>query len=139
MHHENIINLNVKELRKRKIIIILNSEKDIVGHWVTLLISKSPLNVAIYMDSENKLKHKNPQVFSNIKTFCDNNHLRLIDRSFRNQEFGNYNCGFHVLDTVAKFVHSPRSKFTRYIDALRSNPIERNENHIFNSVKKHFK
>ena len=139
MYHENLIGFNIQKLRKQKIAIILNSEKNNIGHWVTLLISRSPSNFAIYMDSENKLKHENPEVFFNIKNFCNRNNLKLIDRSFRNQKLGNYNCGFHVLDTIAKFVHLSHSKFTHYIDALKSNPIEKNENRIFQSVKKHFK
>ena len=138
MHHENLIDFDIQNLRRQKLAIILNSEKNNVGHWVTLLISRSPSNFAIYMDSENKLKHENPIVFLNIKKFCKKNNLKLIDRSFRNQKIGNYNCGFHVLDTIAKFVHLTNSKFTHYIDALKSNPIETNENRIFQSVKKHF-
>ena len=62
-----------------------------------------------------------------------------MDYSFRSQDFGNYNCGIHALHTIAKFVHLPQAEYINYINALRLNPIESNENRIFNFVKKHFK
>ena len=139
MHHESLSKLDLNELRGRKLAIIINSEEKTLGHWITLLVARSPSNFAIYMDSENKLKHENPNIFSNIKKFCNRNNLKLVDRSFKSQKLGNYNCGFHALHTIAKFIHLSQSEFSHYFDALRSNPFHTNENRIVRFVLRHFK
>ena len=137
--HVHLEKTNISKLTTRKLCFIINSESMIQGHWVALLVIRAPVNVAVYLDSQNLLKQSKPSVYRNIEYFCKKNRLKLIDKSFRMQNLNHKNCGYHALHFIAKFCHLSMDSFNVYLHALRNNPNKMRELSMYLFVKSHFR
>ena len=138
VNHEILQQVNIYKTRQRKLCLIVNSESVIQGHWVVLLVIKAPIQVAIYLDSQNMLKRQRPKVYLSIEKFCKRNSLHLLDKSFQIQNLNHNNCGYHCLHYLAKFVHMSVHSFDHYVASLKRNPSKMKELSIYCFVQRHY-
>ena len=89
------------QLSRTKFTLIMNTnnseeEHPSVGHWIVCHVNPITKK-AILHDSLNEIERCHPKVFSQIKLFCKNRHLKLYIFGIRTQGKDNKNCGLHSL------------------------------------------
>ena len=122
--------------KKKKTAIILNSNQqndNNIGHWCIILIDSS---CCLFIDSLNHIFQHNPLICKNIKNFCLNNQLKLINWNLQTQQKQTNICGFQVIFYLNYFKNNSIDCFTKLRKLLATFSIKNRELFILKSINK---
>lgn len=138
--HSQLPKLNLKQFNKRNKYCITTNTKlqgEGIGHWFSIIVSKNT-NQAFLLNGLTSV-NLDRNVKTNVKVFCKNNNLQLVDLSFPYQEKNSLRCGQLACFIVFKAHSCSIKKLLAFRRMMLNNNDKTNERYMIKQMTRHFR